>query len=86
MKQNLNVPQIFHKIGFPNKEYVSKQMEKDERTEANFMTYHLRAMGVFNGDRNAAYTLSDKQVCEYKVFLNGIILKEARKLDPTFVL
>jgi len=86
LKQNLNVSQIFHKIGFPNKDYVARQREDDERVETNFMTYHLRALHIFNANQNASYFLSDKQLRDYKTFIRKKILEEAKKFDPVFVL
>lgn len=86
LKDNLNVPQIFHKIGFANKAYVKKQRANDERAEANFMTYHIRALGIFNRDPNAPYKLSDQQLAKYKKVLTGKIIRIAQKYDPAFAL
>lgn len=84
LKSNLNVSQIYHKVGFPNKTYNARQREVDERADGNFMTYHLRAMKIFNSIPNAVYRLSDMQLKEYKAFIRANILKEARRYDPQF--
>lgn len=86
LKSNLNVSQIYHKVGFPNKIYIARQREADERAEGNFMTYHLRAMKIFNADPNAVYRLSDRQLKEYKAFIRTRILDEAKRYDPNFSL
>ena len=86
LKQNLNIAQIYHKVGFPNKAYVFRQRESDEQAEGNFMTYHLRALKIFNGNKNASYQLSDQQLKNYKTFIQKQIIKEAKKYDASFAL
>ena len=91
LKQNLNVSQIYHKVGFLNKNYISQQRDlrrssASARVEGNFMTYHLRASKIFNNQPTAGYRLSDQQLKNYKKFIEKEILKEAQKFDPSFAL
>ena len=91
LKQNLNISQIYHKVGFLNKSYISKQRDlkrtsSSTKVEGNFMTYHLRATKIFNDRPNAQYNLSDQQLKDYKKFIGQEILKEAKKYDSSFTL
>lgn len=86
LEQNLNIAQLFHKIGFPNKKYVNEQRMNDERADANFMTYHMRALRIFNGNRDALYRISDQQLVNYKKFIKAKIVEVAQKFDPTFTI
>ena len=89
---NLNISQIFHKIGYPNKEYIGKQRKKNagsppaqqKRVESNFMSYHLRALTIFNKDFNSTYKICDQQLTNYKTQFKKKIIDEARKYDPYF--
>ncbi len=50
------------------------------------MTYHLRAMRVFNQHPNVQYQLSGQQLRKYKTFVRDKIIEEARKYDSGFAL
>ncbi len=95
LKDNLNISQIYHKTGYLNKEYQNMKREKYQnsnkknytpRPEGNFMTYHLRAMHIFNIDSNSTYQLSDSQLKNYRKYIKDRILKKAKFYDPDFSL
>ena len=93
LKQNLNISQIYHKVGYPNKKYLVKKTgshnsksNHKKLKESNFMTYHLRAIHIFNQQQEAQYRLSDEQVRAYKKFIHNKIVETARKYDPSFSL
>lgn len=94
LKANLNISQIYHKVGYLNKEYIAKKHDDKKQSpannqrhiESNFMTYHLRAMYIFNKQPSSQFHLSDQQLRNYKSFVRKKIITAARKYDPHFTL
>ena len=92
LKENLNVSQIYHKVGYLNKDYINKKRKekweqprnKSKQVEGNFMTYHLRSLKIFNNTEHSLYSLSDQQLRNYKEFIRKRIIEEARKYDSSF--
>lgn len=92
LRNNLDISQIFHKIGYANKKYIDKQREKNlqlpptrqKRVENNFMSYNLRALKIFNEDRSSRYKLCTQQLNNYKEQFKKKIIDEAKKYDPDF--
>lgn len=83
----VNVGQIFHKVSFPNKKYIAEQKERNEQTEGkpeklelNFTNYYLRALKIFNSDKNRVYGLSDRALRQHKKFVHKKIRKEKEKI------